>query len=244
MPQGTPRFRFQEPVNTDKLKRAAALESARYIEDGMELGLGTGSTIAYLLDHIGERRAAGDWESIRGVPTSEATARRARELGIPLCTLDECPDLDLTIDGADEVDPGLNLIKGLGGALLREKIVASVSSRLIIVADETKLVERLGTKAPLPVEVVPFGANVQVRALNRLGADPVLRRASDGATYLSDGGNVIYDCHFSGGILDGAELEAQLNNVPGVVENGLFIGRADTVIVASADGTRTMERKP
>ena len=230
-------------MNTDELKRAAALESARYIKDGMVLGLGTGSTITHLLDHIGVRRAAGDWGSIRGVPTSEATASRARALGIPLCTLDECPDVDLTIDGADEVDPDLTLIKGLGGALLREKIVASVSSRVIIVVDETKLVERLGTKSPLPIEVVPFGANVQARALNRLGADPVLRRTPEGDAYLSDGGNVIYHCRFSDGIANPAELELQLNNLPGVIENGLFVGRADMVIAAGPRGVRTLERR-
>jgi ribose 5-phosphate isomerase A len=162
--------------DTEALKRAAAERAAEWIRDGMTLGLGTGSTVRHLLDVIAERRAAGEWGGVVGVPTSEDTTQRAGRLGIPLATLDERPRVDLTIDGADEVDPELRLIKGLGAALLREKIVAAASRELVIVADDTKVVERLGTKAPLPVEVDPFGAAIQPDFLRSLGGEPVLRR--------------------------------------------------------------------
>ena len=175
----------------ESLKREAAVRAAEWIRDGMVVGLGTGSTVRHLLDHIAERRAAGAWQNIVGVPTSEQTTARARELGIPLRTLGEAPDVDLTIDGADEVDPELRLIKGLGGALLREKIVASASRELVIIVDESKVVERLGTRAPLPVEVDPFGAALQPAFLRSLGAEPALRRGPDGEPLVTDGGNLI-----------------------------------------------------
>lgn len=244
MPKGTPRFSLQEQVNTiEQQKRAAAIRGARYIQDGMLVGLGTGSTVWHLLDHIAEQRSRGEWQKIRGVPTSGATETRARQLGIPLCTLAEAPELDLTIDGTDEVAPDLSLIKGLGGALLREKIVAAASRMLVIIADEAKVVARLGTRAPVPVEVDPFGIAVQERALRRLGAEPMLRRTADGQPYTTDGGNQIFDCWFHGGIADPADLECKLNNLPGVLENGLFVNRAQAAVIAGPDGVRTLTRE-
>jgi ribose 5-phosphate isomerase A len=225
------------------LKRRAAERAAEWIRDGMTVGLGTGSTVRHLLDHIAERRAAGEWGSIVGVPTSERTAARARELGIPLRTLDEAPEVDLTIDGADEVDPELRLIKGLGGALLREKVVATASRRLVIIVDESKTVAKLGTRSPLPVEVDPFGAAIQPPFLRSLGAEPILRPGADGAPLVTDGGNLIFDCRFPDGIDDPEGLEARLDGRVGVMENGLFLGLASAVVVAGADGVRTVERE-
>lgn len=227
----------------ESLKRRAAERAAEWIRDGMTVGLGTGSTVRHLLDHIAERRAAGEWGSVVGVPTSEQTAARARELGIPLRTLDEAPEVDLTIDGADEVDPQLRLIKGLGGALLREKVVATASRRLVIIVDESKMVAKLGTRSPLPVEVDPFGAAIQPPFLRSLGAEPALRPGSDGAPLVTDGGNLIFDCRFPHGIGDPEGLEARLDGRVGVMENGLFLGLASAVVVAGADGVRTVERE-
>ncbi len=225
--------------DAEALKRAAAERAAEWIEDGMALGLGTGSTVRHLLDVIAERRGRGEWGSIVGVPTSEDTARRAERLGIPLATLAERGRLDLTIDGADEVDPELRLIKGLGGALLREKVVASVSVRLVIVADESKVVERLGTRAPLPVEVDPFAAPVLPDFLRSLGAEPVLRRA-DGAPLTTDGGHHILDCRFPDGIADPEALEAALLGRAGVLETGLFLGMATAAVIAAPGGVRVL----
>ncbi len=227
----------------ESLKRRAAERAAEWIRDGMTVGLGTGSTVRHLLDHIAERRAAGEWGSIAGVPTSEQTAARARELGIPLRTLDEAPEVDLTIDGADEVDAELRLIKGLGGALLREKVVATASRRLVIIVDESKMVAKLGTRSPLPVEVDPFGAAIQPPFLRSLGAEPALRPGADGAPLVTDGGNLIFDCRFPEGISDPEGLEARLDGRVGVMENGLFLGLASAVVVAGADGVRTVERE-
>jgi ribose 5-phosphate isomerase A len=228
----------------DALKRAAAERAAEWIRDGMVLGLGTGSTVRHLLDIIAEARTAGEWQDVVGVPTSEDTTRRALALGIPLATLAECPEVDLTIDGADEVDPELGLIKGLGGALLREKIVAVASHRVVIVVDESKLVERLGTRAPLPVEVDPFGAAVQPAFLMSLGCRPELRLDAAGEPYVTDGGNWIFDCHFDGGIADARALERALNDRAGIVEHGLFLRLASGVVVAASDGVRVLERAP
>ena len=228
--------------DTDALKRAAAKRSAEWIRSGMRLGLGTGSTIRFLLEELGQRLRAGSLQDVVGVPTSEATRARAAELGIPLTTLERCPRLDLTIDGADEVDPGLELVKGLGGALLREKIVAAASDAMVVVVDEGKVVERLGTRAPLPVEVDPFGAAVHEPFFRSLGARPELRRGRDGEPYVTDGGNLIYDCHFPDGIGGPAEMEGRLNRRPGVLENGLFVGIASHVVVASAAGVRVLSR--
>lgn len=223
-------------MDAEALKRAAAERAAEWIRDGMTLGLGTGSTVRHLLDVIAERRAAGEWREVVGVPTSVDTTQRAERLGIPLATLAERPRIDLTIDGADEVDPELRLIKGLGGALLREKIVAAASAELVIVADASKVVERLGTKAPLPVEVDPFGEAIQPEFLRSLGAEPVLRRKADGSPYLTDGGNHVFDCRFAAGIGDAEALERALALRPGVVESGLFLGMATAAVIAGADG--------
>jgi len=224
---------------TEALKRAAAERAAEWIEDGMTVGLGTGSTVRHLLDVIAERRAAGEWSRIVGVPTSEDTETRARALGIPLATLAERSRIDVTIDGADEVDARLRLIKGLGAALLREKVVASVSAALVIVADDSKVVERLGTRAPVPVEVDPFAAAVLPAFFRSVGAEPTLR-SRDGSTVVTDGGHWIYDCRFPDGIADPEGLEVMLNNRPGVVENGLFLGMATAAVIAGADGVRVM----
>lgn len=226
----------------EALKRRAAEAAAEWIRDGMVLGLGTGSTVRHLLDVIAERRAGGDWGGIVGVPTSIDTQRRCERLGIPLATLADQPRLDLTIDGADEVDPELRLIKGLGAALLREKIVAAASRELVIVADDTKVVDRLGTRAPLPVEVDPFGAAVQPDFLRSLGADPVLR-VRDGQPVVTDGGNLIYDCRFPGGIADPEALEVALALRPGVVETGLFLGMATAVVIAGGGGVQVRQRE-
>ncbi|HET8654717.1 MAG TPA: ribose 5-phosphate isomerase A [Longimicrobiaceae bacterium] len=226
----------------EALKREAAVRAAGWIQDGMVLGLGTGSTVRYLLEEIGARIALGEWTRCVGVPTSEHTARRARELGIPLTTLAQHPRVDLTIDGADEVNPGLELIKGLGGALLREKIVATASERVIIVVDESKRVTRLGTRSPLPVEVDPFGAPIQVPFLEGLGAEVTLRRTASGDPVVTDGGNYLFDCHFPGGIPDPAALGTVLDGRPGIAENGLFLGFVDHVVVASAGGVDVLSR--
>ena len=204
----------------------------------MRLGLGTGSTAKLFVALLGERVAAG--LRVVGVPTSERTAAQARDLGIPLATLDEEPELDLTIDGADEFDAHLRLIKGGGGALLREKITATASRRMIVIADATKRVETLG-RFPLPVEVNRFGLEVTRRAIVREAAACgcegalIVRRDEAGADYITDGGHLIIDCHF-GQIMAPDELAARLNAVPGVVEHGLFIGIARAIICAGADG--------
>jgi ribose 5-phosphate isomerase A len=226
----------------EALKRKAAERAAEWIHDGMTVGLGTGSTVRHLLDVIAERRAAGAWGGIVGVPTSVDTERRAAALGIPLATLAERPRIDVTIDGADEVDPELRLIKGLGGALLREKIVAAASQALVIVADDSKVVERLGTKAPLPVEVDPFGEPVQPAFLRSLGCEPALRTAGDGSPYVTDGGNHIFDCRFFRGIGDPEGVERALALRPGIVESGLFLGMAVAAVIAGADGVRVLRR--
>ena len=223
-------------MDTEALKRKAAEAAAEWIRDGMTLGLGTGSTVRHLLDVIAERRAGGEWRGVVGVPTSVDTERRAAALGIPLATLAERPRVDVTIDGADEVDPRLRLIKGLGGALLREKVVAAASGALVIVADATKVVDRLGTKAPLPVEVDPFSEPIQPAFLRSLGAEPVLRRRADGSAYVTDGGNHVFDCRFAEGIADPEGLERALALRPGIVESGLFLGLATAAVIAAEGG--------
>ncbi|MCS7260932.1 MAG: ribose-5-phosphate isomerase RpiA [Anaerolineae bacterium] len=224
------------------LKQQAAVYAVDMVADGMVLGLGTGSTFAYALEELGARVAAGRLRSIVGVPTSEATARRARELGIPLTTLAEHPVLDMVIDGADEVDPRLDLIKGLGGALLREKIVAIAARRFVTIVDESKLVNRLGTRGPLPVEVVPFAWEVQARWLSSLGCHTELRRNPDGSPYVTDNHNFIVHCTFPEGIADPYTLDQVLHARPGIVEHGLFLGIASEVVVASAEGVHVLKR--
>ena len=219
------------------LKKMAGERAADYVEDGMVLGLGTGSTVYYTIVKLGEMVKEG--LDIIGIPTSVETEKLARELGIPLTTLKEHPVIDLTIDGADEIDPKLNLIKGGGGALLREKIVAAASRREIIVADERKIVKRLGERFYLPVEAVPFSEAVVMRNLESMDMKPEIRM-KDGKKYITDNGNIIIDCHM--GPTDDAEsLESDINLIPGVVENGLFIGLADLAIVATQNGIKELK---
>lgn len=229
-------------LTRDDLKLAAARTALTAVESGMAIGLGTGSTVRHLVELIGDALDAGSLDDIVAVPTSVQTERQARSRGIALAELGESPPLDITIDGADEVSPDLDLIKGLGGALLREKMVAQASRRLVIICDETKLVERLGTKAPLPVEVVDWATGHQARFLESLGAQVSLRIDDDDAPVKSDNGNVFLDCTFPDGIADPAGLERTLLYRAGIVDTGLFLGMTDEVVVASADGTRTLRR--
>jgi len=217
-----------------ELQRTAADCAVCYVESGMVVGLGTGSTAAFAVRRIGQLLRSGRLRGILGIPTSREVATLARREDIPLTTLEEHGEIDVTIDGADEVDPQLRLIKGRGGALLYEKIVARASRLEIIVVDESKLVPRLGTRAPLPVEVVPFGWPVTARALAELGARPV-RRMQDGVPVETDEGNLILDCEF-GSIDDPWALDRAIHAIPGVVEHGLFLGLASLVVVAQRDG--------
>jgi ribose 5-phosphate isomerase A len=226
----------------DQLKAAAAAGAAARVASGTVIGLGTGSTIRPLLSLLAERLATGALRDVVGVPTSEDTATHCRALGIPLTTLDEHPSLALAIDGADEVGPGLDLIKGLGGALLREKLVARAARRFIIVADASKRVRRLGTRAPVPVEVVPFAWTTHLAFFERLGAEPALRRAADGEPYHTDGGHYIVDCRFPRGISDPRALARVLAARPGIVEDGLFLRMAHEAFIASAAGVRRLQR--
>ncbi len=219
-------------------KRRAARKAVEYVEDGMVLGLGTGSTTRYAVEEIGHL-VQGGYELV-GVPTSLETERQARSLGIPISTLEEVKRLDLTIDGADEVDPQFQLIKGLGGALLREKIVAYHSRQEIIIVDSSKIVERLGVRTPLPVEVVPFSHGRTKEAIEGLGCAAALR---GGATpFVTDNGNYIYDCKF-GSIDEARRLEAQLDSIPGVVESGLFLGLASRVVIGTEKGVEVRDRR-
>lgn len=206
----------------------------------MRLGLGTGSTVAWFLEHLGARLASGELTGVAGVPTSIRTEKAARRLGIPVGTLSELAPLDLTVDGADEVDPRLNLIKGLGGALLREKMVAQASARFVAIVDEGKLVDRLGERTHLPVEVVPFECDSHCKWLEALGADPEVRRNADGEVYLTDNKLVIIDCVFVNGIDDPQALDRQLSNRAGIVESGLFLAMADEAVVAGSGGVRRL----
>jgi ribose 5-phosphate isomerase A len=228
----------------DMWKRQAAEGALAYIEDGMTLGLGTGSTAAHFVALIGERVRGG--MKLTCVPTSEATRVQADQLGIPLSTLEETPFLDLTVDGADELDSQLRLIKGGGGALLREKIVAMASERMMVIADYSKQVSVLG-RFPLPVEVVRFGLTATSNMVGVMAAEVgcegeiVLRQTKDGRPFVTDGGNYILDCAF-GQIDEPEALDEALKLVPGVVEHGLFLGIADAAIVAGPDGVRVLER--
>ena len=225
-------------VDRDQLKRAAALRAIEEVEDGMVVGLGTGSTAAFVVEGLAAGVAAG--LRVVGVPTSERTATQARRLGIPIATFAEHQRLDLTIDGADEVQLGaLDLIKGLGGALLREKIVAAASDRLVIVVDQEKLVERLGEHTPIPVEVTQFGWQATAVALAKLGCAPERRYALNERPFVTDGGNFILDCRF-GPLADPRSTEQHLAMTVGTVENGLFVGRTSVVVVASMTGVEVL----
>src|SRR5207247_2634660 len=223
-------------ADVDVLKRNAAEAALKYVKPGMVLGLGTGSTARHFLE--GLSRLIGSGMEVKAVPTSFATAEAAKRLGIPLTSLEEHVRLDLCVDGADEVDPRLDLIKGLGGALFREKIVAAASKRFIVIVDDSKLVSRLGTKAPVPVEVHPFGWKAAASALEALGATVELRRR-DSETVRTDNGNNLLDARF-GPIKAPSKLAIGIAAIPGVVGHGLFLGMADAVLVASATGVRTL----
>jgi ribose 5-phosphate isomerase A len=221
------------------LKRAAAEAAVELVEDGMVVGLGTGSTAGFALEALARRHRQG--LRVLGIPTSERTAAQAKAAGIPLTSFAEHWQIDLTIDGADEVERGtLNLIKGLGGALLREKIVAAASRRLAIIVDGSKLTDRLGTRASVPVEVVAFGLEATQAALEVLGASVRLRLAQTGEPFVTDSGNRILDCRF-GPIADPARLEKRIRRIVGVIESGLFISRADPVFVADAAGVHRLD---
>ncbi|MFP6645257.1 MAG: ribose 5-phosphate isomerase A [Candidatus Latescibacterota bacterium] len=227
---------------SDRHKELAARKAVEYIGDGMVVGLGTGSTAEFAIRALGERVKAEGLE-IQCVPTSEASAALGEQVGLDIQSFEDNPVIDLTIDGADEVDPDLNLIKGLGGALLREKIVAAASTREIIIIDPGKLVDRLGTRAPLPVEVIPFAWGLAQMRLMDVSQRAELRRANDGELYVTDNGNLILDCHFPDGIDDAATLDRRIDEIPGVVENGLFVDLTDIVVVGLDDGQcRVMER--
>ena len=219
-------------------KEAAGRAAAKLVRDGDVVGLGTGSTAYFAVVALGERVKSG--LKIVGIPTSVATADLARQLGIPLTTLDEHPQIDITIDGADEIDPKLNLIKGGGGALLREKVVASVTKKMVVVSDSTKLVPALG-KFPLPVEIIPFARSVIEKKIASLGATTKLRMQSDGQPYVTDNDNQILDCSF-GRIDDPPAIAGELNGMPGVVGHGLFIGMASVAIVGK--GSAFVEIRP
>lgn len=222
-------------------KEIAGRRAAEFVEHGMTVGLGTGSTVHFTLVRLAERVKEG--LALRGVPTSIDTERKAREWGIPLATLDEVEAIDLTIDGADEIDPRFQMVKGGGGALLREKVVAALSRREVIVVGEDKLVERLGSTFPLPIEVVPFARGPVERRLRTLGAEVTLR-AREGRTYTTDNGNLILDCRFTAGIADPRTLERELANVPGLVESGLFIDLAHILVIGRSNGTCEVRHKP
>lgn len=223
------------------LKSAAAEAAVQEVEDGMVLGLGTGSTVARFLEALARRIRDGELPGVRGVPTSVHTATEAHSMAIPLTNLDDDPVIELAVDGADEVDMDLDLIKGLGGALLREKVVAQASERLIVIADETKLVDRLGSRSPVPVETLPFAMSPIRRFAEGLGAEVTVREEEAGTPYRTDNGNFILDCRFPDGIDDPEGLDRVLNSRAGVVETGLFLGLAATALVGTADGVRTLE---
>ncbi len=221
------------------LKQIAGEKAVEYVKDGMVVGLGTGSTVFYVIKKIGEMLKNG--LNIVGISTSVETESLAKQFGIHLSTLEEHPVIDVTVDGADEIDPKLNLIKGMGGALLREKIVASASKKEVIVADDSKLVDMLGTKSFLPVEVSRFGWSSTTKKISELGCKPELRK-KDGKIFITDNGNYILDCKFNR-IDEPEELEQKTKNIPGVLENGLFIGLADVAVVTSEKGVKVIEKQ-
>ncbi|HSB73525.1 MAG TPA: ribose-5-phosphate isomerase RpiA [Candidatus Methylomirabilis sp.] len=222
-------------------KERAAEYGASLVRSGMVLGLGSGTTSTLAVQAIGRRIREGGLRDVRGVPSSSAIAAVAKESGVPLTTLDEHPVLDLNLDGADEADPDLNLIKGLGGALLWEKIVATASRQVVILVDDSKLVTRLGQKAPLPVEVVPFGWRTHLAFVESLGGKPQLRTGPDGKPFVTDEGNYILHCRFEA-IPDPAGLEARLLTRAGVVGTGLFLGIAHQVIIGRPSGVEVRSR--
>ncbi|MFQ5627989.1 MAG: ribose-5-phosphate isomerase RpiA [bacterium] len=227
--------------NLNALKKQAANKAAEFVESGMVVGLGHGSTALFAVQRIAERIKNGEVKNILAIPCSLFIEAEARRLGIPLTTLEENPKIDLTIDGADEISQALDLIKGGGGALLREKIVAQASAREIIIVDETKLSEHLGEKWAVPVEVIPFGWKTEQVFLASLGADVKIRKAGDGADFRTEQGNMILDANF-GPVAAPEKLAEKLNARAAIVEHGLFIGVATEVIVAGENGVRVLKR--
>lgn len=236
------------------LKRQAAEYALRYVQNGMVLGLGSGSTTTHFVRLLGERLKSGGLQEIQGVPTSRETASLAEELGIPLTNLGEHPQLDLAVDGADEVDPQLNLIKGLGQALLREKIIEIHCAEFVVIVDESKRVPRLGASVPLPVEILPFEWEAHVRWLNTQGCRAALWREPDGSPVVTDNGNYLARCWFESGASSGSGAElagipdpyalAQaLAARPGILEHGLFLDMTSRVVVATPGGIEIMERE-
>jgi ribose 5-phosphate isomerase A len=230
-------------MSSDEAKKERAAEDAvREVKSGQILGLGTGSTAKFVVIKIGERYRAGELEDIVGVPTSEATRALAEQWGIPLAPIENHPVIDLAIDGADEVDPNLDLIKGLGGALLREKAVEIKAKRFIVTVDDSKLVGKLGTKSPLPIEVAPETWERAVAALERLGCTPLLREDAAGVPKRTDQQNYLLDCRFAKGIDDPEGLAGELDRMPEVIAHGLFLEMADAIIIAGDKGTRRIYR--
>jgi ribose 5-phosphate isomerase A len=219
-------------------KKLAAQASMQFVQDGQIVGLGSGTTAAYAIRLLGERVQSG--LKIRAVPTSIRTRDLAKELRIPIATLDECPEIDLAIDGADEIDPQLRLIKGGGGAFLREKIVAAASRRFVVIADFSKQVDALG-HFPVPVEIVPFAQTVVTRRMRAMGAAVTLRQYSFGNAFVSDEGHQILDCHFER-FPDPEALARELDSMPGVVEHGLFLGMADVALIGKGDTVVELKR--
>ncbi len=235
------RTQSANPVNSGvdqdtSAKRAAGRAAADEIVSGSRIGLGTGSTVQPFLERLAERLWKGELQGIAGVPTSHRTEREAMRLEIPLCSLENAYPLDIAVDGADEVDPSGNLIKGLGGALLREKVVAQSAKRFVVVADASKRVAGLGEKAPLPIEVCPFAWSVHVSWLREMGCVPTRREDRDGEPYVTDNGNFIVDCAFPRGIADPPALEGELRAHAGIVESGLFLGMASEAYVGTGTG--------
>lgn len=230
-------------MDARQLKIEAARAALGFVTDNMRLGIGTGSTAEEFIRLLAEKVATG--LKVTGVPTSERSAALCRELGVPLSTLDEMPQLDLTIDGTDEIDPDFTLIKGGGGAHLREKIVAAASARMLVIADESKMVETLG-RFPLPIEVNPFGLKATIMAIGNSGSSlglegPVLLRVRDGKPFVTDGGHYILDASF-GRIRDAEALSKALHAIPGVVEHGLFLNMAKIAVIAGSGGVRVLEK--
>lgn len=225
------------------LRQAAAASAIEYVRDGMVLGVGTGRTTGCFIDLLGEKVQRKELNNLLAVPTSEASAARLRELGVPLTSLVDHPDLDLAVDGADEVDPDLNLIKGLGRALMREKVVEIHAAQFIVVVEESKLVKRLGSIGPVPVEILPFAALAHVHWLKSLAGRAELWREADGAPAVTDNGNYLARCWFNDGIADVYALAQELDRRPGILEHGLFLDMASQVIVAGRSGIRILERK-
>lgn len=227
-------------MDLKELKRRAAEEAVKYVEDDMVVGLGSGSTATIAIRLIGER-VKNEGLHLIGIPTSKESEHLARSVGIDLGELSEYPEVNLTIDGADEVDPRLDMIKGLGGALVREKMVAISTDLEIIVVDDSKLVRHLCQKTPLPVEIVRFAYEATVKRLSKLGCMTTMRTLPNGDLFMTDNDNYIVDCKFQS-IEDPKRMESDLNMTPGVVDNGLFVGLADKVIVASKDGIKVLEK--